>query len=341
MLIPTGFRPLAAIVADMHLRTNIEAICERFLWAHNERSNVIDGTWNWMVRSFENVELAERLLRRLRQFSDTLISLGDHVNHLINENGFGERRARLAALAVRTLLDQPGWQKVIHVPSDHDIGRVHRLSTPQQKTRLLRLYKQFERTAHFKEMFSAARQQFPQMRPLFWRRSVRNSLSLPFSCSVYQQLFGPLWGTDQLGRRSVLWLSDMLVHALNTPLQELHSITRDLAFEQRDYVRSALAKHQELILCVHDPLTIPMLIDRFGLKKWPRSIKLVLAGHLHLPYLKEYVFLHCGYRFPLLICPSHTGHQLTVGGGLIVGERRGELRAYRCALNSHTLHRVY
>lgn len=127
MLLPKGFQPLAAVVSDFHLRTPPEEACERYLHTRGERRGVSARVWDWMVRVEKNVELAGRLLVRLRDLTDTLISLGDHYSHVVNVYGLAEQRARLSAVIARQLFHRYQW-RVIHVPSDHDLGVPHVLT---------------------------------------------------------------------------------------------------------------------------------------------------------------------------------------------------------------------
>lgn len=127
-MLPKDFMPLAGIVSDFHVRMPAERACEEFLWTQGARRDIAARVWNWMVRIADSDALAETLLRRLRTWTGTLISLGDHFSHVVNEHGLGEQRARVNALAFQNVLHRCGWGSVIHVPSDHDVGVPHRLT---------------------------------------------------------------------------------------------------------------------------------------------------------------------------------------------------------------------
>lgn len=128
MHLPERFRPLFAVVSDFHLWTPAEEVYERFLWSHGARRGLADRIWNWMVRIHRNIDFAHTLLATFRLATDTLVSLGDHYPHTVNEYGLGEQRARVCALAVRSMFEGRRWDRIIWVPSDHDIGVAHQIS---------------------------------------------------------------------------------------------------------------------------------------------------------------------------------------------------------------------
>jgi len=129
--LPRRFRPLACVVSDFHFRMPAEAAFYQYLRQHGERCGLADRAWDWMVAA--GAEKASRLLRSLRRITDILVSLGDHIAYVTNECGLAEQRARVCALGVYAAFQKDGWQRIIHVPSDHDLGVPHLGMTSERR----------------------------------------------------------------------------------------------------------------------------------------------------------------------------------------------------------------
>lgn len=343
MVLPHEFQVLAAVVSDFHLCTPLEAACERYIQQRGARQGIDSRVWNWMVRSDKNVFFGRELLMRIRKATDTLVSLGDMWSHVVNEQGLAELRARVCALAVRRLLHAQEWKHIHYVPSDHDLGVRHRLTSVEERPLLQMLHRTFEETAEFQNELRRATEEHPDLAKLLktLRPEMPADETAALSLEAYESICGPLWGQRPLADYTLVWASDVLIRVLGEEcFQAAPAALQEAADAQRRFLLEVLAQKERVILCVHDPRVLPLLKKQ--LQDWHvRNIALTVAGHFHMPCLAWTLPRGIRRNFRLVVCPSLTGNRLAAGGGLFIGESRGELHVLRYSMEGDDVRLVF
>lgn len=265
----------------------------------------------------KNLYRAQQLLQRLRDIVGYLVSLGDHFSYTACNFGLAERRLRLAALHWRQIIDDGRWDNVIHVPSDHDLGRPCKLVPDQEMKALIALSDEFEQQPEFRA--EEARALPDSNETLMLRRgSDRSATFLTTSCEVFTQYFNDVVGCAEMGAYRLVWLSDVLLEARAS--SEVPPDVRRLAREQWDKAAALLGERELTILALHNPFTLSVLDCLLKREKLVPSIVLTITGHVHARPIRLLVPRRLRRAFNLTVCPSLTGNRITAGGGMIIRE---------------------
>ncbi len=344
-IFPEEFVIEAVVVSDAHLNLGLEHLFSVRLQAIGLYSKPSDKLWRWMVRTKDSLDLFCWMLQGSRTVTDTLISIGDQTEVVINERGLAELRARLNALEGRRLMQSYGWNQMFHVPADHDIGTDHLGSDPEDIDNLNAASKEFEETLAFRAEYEKALMLHPDLKDVLTAEAPRDNtfLSKVLSIRSYQRIFGPLYGALPLnGKIDLVWASDVIAKAENDSVFGLNSQTRFLESTLRSE-DNPCGKDQ--VFLVHEPQSLKSIDTLLhGRVPW---VECTIAGHLHVPLAQNFnrvVPTDVRKKYKLRTCPSLTANNLPfVGGGgcLFLGTENKKVRVMRYSLATNSVDYVF